>query len=378
MAGLFNSFILGGYECADHINRSGERINLLFETEHHTRVYEDYYLLSSAGIKTVREGICWSYVERSPYTYDFSEVLNRINAARHYGIQQIWDVCHFGYPDDLIPTHPKFAHRFEALCKAFALFYKKHCNQQLLVCPINEISFLSWHSGDVRGTVPFAINSGFDIKYHLCKAAIAGIQALKDVLPDCRILTIEPLIKIHPRNNEDVSQLNEDQFQAMDMIAGRMCPELGGCEDYLDVLGFNYYFNNQWEHQGQPLPWPEYETKREALSTLLYKAVKRYNRPSFLSETGHFNYGRSLWLQEIWQELKILLNTDVDFQGMCLYPLIERPDWDDLTNLHKSGLWDFKDPADRARVVHKPSLDVLLEIQRELVELKSGAAIKAA
>lgn len=38
---IFDTFFMGGYECADHINRSGQRINLLFETEHHTRVAAD-------------------------------------------------------------------------------------------------------------------------------------------------------------------------------------------------------------------------------------------------------------------------------------------------------------------------------------------------
>ena len=91
----FNSFFWGGFECADHINRSGDRINLLAETGHDQRVREDYGLLKAIGIETVREGICWSNVEKTPYSYDFSEVQVRIEAARELGIQQIWDLCHF-------------------------------------------------------------------------------------------------------------------------------------------------------------------------------------------------------------------------------------------------------------------------------------------
>src|SRR5690606_13851533 len=110
-----------------------------------------------------------------------------------YGIQQIWDLVHFGYPDDLSPTHPLFCKRFEQLCQAFATFYKENSKQKLFVVPINEISFLSWHSGDVRGTVPFATNSGWDIKYHLCKAAILGIKMLKKTDPNCTVILVEPL-----------------------------------------------------------------------------------------------------------------------------------------------------------------------------------------
>ena len=63
---IFDTFFMGGYECANHINRSGQRINLLFETEHHTRVAADYAALSELGIRVAREGICWSSVENTP------------------------------------------------------------------------------------------------------------------------------------------------------------------------------------------------------------------------------------------------------------------------------------------------------------------------
>jgi beta-glucosidase/6-phospho-beta-glucosidase/beta-galactosidase len=359
----FNSFYWGGFECADHINRSGDRVNLLAETAHDQRVREDYRLLIDVDIRTVREGICWSNVEKMPYSYDFSEVKNRIDAAAELGIQQIWDLCHFGYPDDLIPTHPKFAERFVSLCKAFAIFFKQVTDQRLFVVPINEISFLSWHSGDVRGTVPFAINSGFDIKYHLCKAAIKGVEALKEVDPDCQILLVEPMIHIHPgiaATDEEIRRVNEDQFQAMDIVMGRMCPELGGTSKHADLLGFNYYHDCQWEHGGPPLPWPDLDpmvSRRTPFSSLLKKAFERYQKPVILSETGHFDERRAQWIQEISDECLKALALGVDLRGICIYPAIERPDWDNLSHLHKAGLWDLD--SFKNRIPHEDSLLML-------------------
>jgi beta-glucosidase/6-phospho-beta-glucosidase/beta-galactosidase len=354
---VFKSFIMGGFECADHINRSGNRINLLKETAHDARVAEDYANLTAIGIKVVREGICWSAVETSPYTFDFTEVGNRIQAAEKEGIQIIWDLCHFGYPDGIYPTHPHFCRRFEALCGAFAGFHKLVAAQELLVVPINEISFLSWHSGDVRGTVPFAVNCGFDIKYHLCKAAISGIEVLKQADPDCRILLVEPLIMIHPRPEDDaemVRGISDHQFQAMDIIAGRMCPELGGKEEYLDILGFNYYWNSQWEHGTGTLPWPDTEFKRTLLSKMLQTAYLRYNRPVFLSETGHFGEGREQWIDEVTNECLKALDMGVNLLGMCIYPITDRPDWDDVSNYHDCGVWDLD--GHKNRIPHQPSL----------------------
>lgn len=347
---LFKSFFMGGYECADHINRSGERVNLLKETEHDLRCGKDYKDIASLGILVAREGICWSSVETAPFVFDFTEVKNRILAAEENGIQVIWDLCHFGYPDNIYPTHPHFCQRFVSLCSAFAEFYAKTATQPLFVVPVNEISFLSWHSGDVRGTVPFAVNCGFDIKYHLCKAAIEGIKMLKLVSPDCRIILVEPLISIHGRLEDDplhIGNLNEHQFQAMDIIAGRMCPELGGREEFLDILGFNYYWNSQWENGTGALPWPEEYKKRTKVASLLKMAYLRYLKPIFLSETGHFGVGRAQWIEEITEECIIALSEGLPILGACIYPVTDRPDWDDLSSYSNCGIYELDKDKNR-------------------------------
>ncbi|MDV6167203.1 hypothetical protein R1T16_02125 [Flavobacterium sp. DG1-102-2] len=364
---LFKSFFMGGYECADHINRSGERVNLLKETEHDIRAGDDYQDLADLGIKVAREGICWSAVEVAPYVFDFTEVENRIRLAEEKGIQVIWDLCHFGYPDGIYPTHPHFCQRFVALCCAFASFYDKTTSQPFFVVPVNEISFLSWHSGDVRGTVPFAVNCGFDIKYHLCKAAIEGIRALKSVLPECRIVLVEPLISIHGGLSDDpfhIYNLNEHQFQAMDIIAGRMCPELGGSEVYLDILGFNYYWNSQWDHNTGTLPWPEDYKRRTRIADLLKMAYLRYSKPIFLSETGHFGTGRAQWIEEITEGCIIALSEGIPLQGMCIYPVTDRPDWDDLSSYSDCGIYDLD--LQKNRMAHLPTVIAILESQEAI------------
>lgn len=366
---LFNTFLMGGFECADHINRSGERINLLKETQHDIRVGEDYEKLASIGIMTVREGICWSTVETAPGFFNFSEVLYRILAAEKYGIQQIWDLIHFGYPDGIYPTHPLFCNRFVQLCEAFTLFYREHSQLPLFVVPINEISFLAWHSGDVRGTVPFAVNNGWDIKYHLCKAAILGIKMLKNIDPDSRIIMVEPLVKIHASElQNDVHEANENQFQAMDIIAGRICPELGGSENLLEILGFNYYWNCQWKVNGEPLDWPDIQQTRMPFSELLQVAYDRYKKPLFISETGHFGTGRGKWLEEIVDECILAKKNGVDLNGICIYPVTDRPDWDDLSSYSQCGIWDLDETSNR--IPHQQYIDGILEAQTLLEKMK--------
>ena len=347
----FKTFFMGGFECADHINRSGKRVNLMKETEHDVRVEEDYRLLDGMGIKVVREGICWSQAETAPYVFDFSYLDSFFEAAKIFGFQIIWDLCHFGYPEGLFPTHPQFVSRFTALCAAFAQYHSEKSPDPLMVVPINEISFLSWHSGDVRGTVPFAIHSGDDMKYHLCMAAIEGIKVLKTVSPNCIVFAVEPLIKIHAADDSithaELAKMNLNQFRSLDILLGFAHPELGGSTDLVDFLGFNYYYNNQWDHKNERIPWPEKERPLTPLSELLQMAYQRYFKPIVLTETGHFGNGRDLWITEITRQCILAKHAGVDLQGICIYPIIDRPDWDDLSLYSKSGIWDLDENKNR-------------------------------
>lgn len=347
---LFKTFFIGGFECADLINKHGNRIDLLQQTGHDSQVSEDYSLLKAAGIKTVREGIRWSYVEKETGIYDFSEVKQRIITAKEHGIQQLWDICHFGFPDNLVPTHPQFAERLAAICKAFAKLYRQISEDILIITPINEISFLSWLGGEARGTVPFAVNAGFDQKYHLCKASIKAIEAIKEVDALAKIMIVEPLIRVHPQMGEDtceaITGFNEAQFQAMDIITGRICPELGGKPEYMDLAGFNYYYNNQWEHCGPVLGWCKIK-RRACFSDLLYDAYTRYYKPVVVSETGHFGEDRSVWMEQITEDCIRAMDKGVELQGICIYPVLDRPDWDYPDQMIPCGLWSYTSAKQR-------------------------------
>ncbi|MCH7408433.1 amine oxidase [Belliella sp. DSM 111904] len=340
----FKSILMGGFECADHINIHGERVNLLKETAHDIRVLEDYMELKKLGIYTVREGLCWSNVEYAPGCYNFGEVLSRIQAADKLGIQQIWDIIHFGYPDDLYPSHPQFCRRFVNLCLEFCKFFKANSDQELHLVPINEIGFLSWLSGEVASTAPFLKNNGWEMKYKLCEAAILGIKCVRKILPSAFIYLVEPLVWVHHESSEDFQSANQEnsyQYQAMDIILGRICPELGGNSSLVDGLGFNYYWNCQWEINSGPLPWPDLSNKRKRLSALLLNSYARYDKPLFISETGHIGIGRTTWFEEIIEECLEAVYLGVDLRGICLYPVIDRPDWDDLSCFHNSGIFDL-------------------------------------
>jgi len=365
----FRSFWMAGYECSDQLNHYGNRVDLLTETGHIAQVKEDYQRLLGMGIYTVREGIRWSHIETKPYEYDFSTVALMMDAARATGVQQIWDICHFGYPVDLSPLHPHFLMRFVDVCSAFATFYKNYCpGQQLIVTPINEVGFISWLGGDHASTTPYARGMGWDVKYALVRAYIQAIKAIKEIDPEAWIMTTEPIVNIVPALDatmDMVMQAKQDhdfQYQATDMLAGKICPELGGSPELIDYMGFNFYYNNQWVASDfSGLPWANLDPdpRWRGLSDLFEEAYLRYGKPIVLTETSHPGEHRPNWIELIAKECVKTLKLGIPLKGICLYPIIDRPDWDHLHYWHHSGLWDADALNPHARKLYLPYAEAI-------------------
>lgn len=375
----FQSFWMAGFECTDQQNAFGNRVDFLTLTGHLQLLDEDYQAVRSFDLHTAREGIRWSQVERTPYYYDWSTVQVLLEAGRRQGVQQVWDLCHFGYPDDLTPLHPMFARRFAHLCRAFVEFYRsQRPDDVLIVTPINEVSFMSWLGGDVRGTSPYCVGQGWEVKRGLMRAYIEGVAALREADPSIRILTTEPLINIvpapgaRPAEVRRAREFHVNQFQSVDMLGGRLCPELGGRPEYLDLLGFNYYYDNQWQLEPhQTLPWANErrDPRFRPLHQLLQQAYQRYGRPVVLTETSHPGQDRPQWIRMIARESVKALKAGVPLLGVCLYPIIDRPDWDHLTPWHQAGLWDADALAPApglTRHLHAPSAEALREAQQRV------------
>lgn len=376
MTNPFKSFWMGGFECADHLNAFGNRVDFLQLTNHFQNIDSDYQNLAEFAIGTVREGIRWSDVERTAYQYDFSVVKIMLQMSREYGIQQVWDICHFGYPDDLTPLHPHFTGRFVGVCKAFVSMFLRECpGEILIVTPINEVSFISWLGGEVRGTSPYCVHLGWEVKYALMRAYIAGIKAMKELMPGIRVLTTEPLVNVVPpliySNEEkiDANNAHINQFQSIDMLTGAICPELGGSPEMLDILGFNYYYNNQWiVGTGNFLKWAneDLDPRWKSFSQLLKEAYIRYGKPVVLTETSHPGEDRPKWIDYISKESQKAIVDGVPLWGICLYPIIDRPDWDDTQYWHHSGLWDevFLLSGERQRQLNLPYANALKLAQK--------------
>src|SRR5215213_9477160 len=116
----FNSFFWGGFESSTHTLHSGKRLDLIGSTRHDQFAARDYRLLQGHGIQTARDGLRWHLIERSPGVYDFSRATTMLQAARDTGMQVIWDLWHYGWPDDIDIFSAAFVDRFTAFAREAA------------------------------------------------------------------------------------------------------------------------------------------------------------------------------------------------------------------------------------------------------------------
>ncbi|WP_180538819.1 beta-glucosidase [Nevskia soli] len=344
---------MGGFECATHINTAGRRLDMIAGVQHDSQAEHDYALLKSQGMQATRDGLRWHRIDRGSQGYDWSSFEPMFDAAARQGVQVIWDICHYGWPDGLDVLSPAFVDRYVRFARAVAQFVRNKSDEVPFYAPMNEINFLCW--GAARDLIyPFAFGRDNDIKHNLIRATVAGCAAILDVDPRARFVYPEPIVKVlPPRHRPDLAaqarQHHESQFEAWNMIAGYQEPSLGGDPRFLDILGANFYHSNEWEIEGNGrLRWEDEprDDRWVPLHKLLTDIYRRYRRPLFVAETSHFGSGRARWILEVADEVLKARREGTPIDGICLYPVIDRYDWQDANHWHNSGLWDFQHASD--------------------------------
>jgi hypothetical protein len=359
---LFNSFWQAGFECSTHVLKNGKRLDLVSSTRHDVFAGEDYARIRSLGILTAREGLRWHLIEARPGHYDFSSAQAILDAGRKHGVQVVWDLLHFGWPARLDIFDPSWVDAFNAFAAAFGRWLRTELQNNALVAPVNEISFLSWAGGDTAYLNPFAVDRGGELKRQLVRGAVKASASLRAELPDVRLVSPEPVIHIvgDPKRPDDVIQAEQYRsamFEAWDMLTGRAQPELGGNESFLDVIGLNYYDRNQWWNHGNTIR--RHELEYRPFREIVAEVYHRYRRPLFISETGTEDDDRPNWLAYIAEEVRGAIQNGIPVQGICLYPILNHPGWDDDRHCY-NGLWDYARP-DGTRESYQPLAD---EIRR--------------
>ncbi len=349
---MFEGFLFGGFECSTHRRWDRRRLDLTRASRHDEFARADYERLRACGIGAARDGVRWHRVETRRGVYDFASDLPLIRAARDAGVRVIWDLCHYGWPDDLEIFDPRFVDRFAAFSGAVARLVADETDTVPIYSPVNEISFFAWAAGDVAYIHPFARGRGDELKAQLVRAAIAATEAIWDVDPRARILHADPVIRVFPNPDqpdqaEAADAHNEAQYHAWDMLAGRREPGLGGDPKYVDLVGVNFYPHNQWVHRPNVGFNPAFAISRSdpryrPFRELLGDVWQRYRRPLLIAETGSEGPLRPEWLRYVSGEARAAMQQGVELEGICWYPILDHPGWDDERHC-PNGLWGYAD-----------------------------------
>ncbi len=301
----FDSFFQAGFECSSHRRRDGVRLDLIRATSHDRHVWQDYSLCKSLGFTTLRDGLRWHLIEQSPNRYDWSSWMPALEASEQLGMQVIWDLFHFGSPDHIDQAGPDFPERFVAFAVAAMEKHQSVSSRPPLICPLNEISFLSWAVRAQYFPQVGRDETGW-FKRQLVRTAIMAAKAIRERWPKARIVWAEPLIHIAPHSDRrqvmrTAEQIRQGQFEAYDWITGRAEPELGGDPSLVDVVGLNFYPHNQWYNEGPTIPMGHHGYR--PLGAMLLEVTNRYEKPIFLSETGAEGTGKPSWLHYVCSEV---------------------------------------------------------------------------
>ena len=373
--GIFPTFFLSGFECSTFLWKDRKRRDLVAETRHREHALEDYRILHDLGIAVAREGIPWPMVDTAS-GYDFETIAPMLEAMRQTRITPIWDLCHYGYPEGLDPFTEAFATRFANYCRAAAEHVARHLPGPYFFTPINEITFFSFCGGEWGWVAPYrnTRDDRMKLRVALCNAAIRGTNAIREVLPDARMVHVDPLVQvIAPPDRPDLQAAAHhetfvDTFVAWDILAGKLHPELGGSPEVLDIVGVNNYSFGQMEYreQGPHQALDPGSPGIQPLCTLMARVWERYRRPIVIGETSGMNQGRTEWLRDVMNEAMAAVNQGMDLHGICLFPGVDMPDWHTGQWLH-NGICDLvEDDGDLRRVPFGPYVDELRRWQKEL------------
>jgi beta-glucosidase/6-phospho-beta-glucosidase/beta-galactosidase len=356
-----SSFFLGGFECSSHRRFDGRRLDLTEATGHGAFAARDYRLLRDHGLCVARDGVRWHLIEQEDEGYDWSSFTPMLDAARDAGVDVIWDLCHYGWPDHLDIWTADFPQRFARFAAATASVIRSRMQAAPKVCVVNEMSFWAWAGGDVASINPSARGRGAALKRQLIRMAVEATRAIKDVEPDATFFCSEPVINV-PAASDDRRALarvfHEAQYEALDMLLGRKAPELGGFEEAIDYVGVNFYPDNQWHLHGPTIPFGH--NGYRAFSDMLREVWRRYRKPIVVTETGAEGSARAAWLHYVCDEVRHALEDGVQVAGVCLYPVVDYPGWDNDRHC-PVGLFSHPDRQGR-REVYQP---LAIELRRQ-------------
>ena len=195
---IFPTFFMTGFECSTFIWKDRERKDYVVATGHDEHLRRDYEAAMDLGIGVVREAVRWPKVDLGGGKYDWSSVEAVQEHATEFKITPIWDLCHYGLPDDCDPFTEDCRRRFTDYCRVAAEIITNSAEPPFFFTPINEITFFSAAATDLQWMAPFAKGREDELKRALAHMAIEGAKAIREVCRGARMVHVDPIVHAVP------------------------------------------------------------------------------------------------------------------------------------------------------------------------------------
>ncbi|HZO90022.1 MAG TPA: beta-galactosidase [Chthonomonadaceae bacterium] len=383
---LLGSFWGGGFDSISPLVHSGDqtqRIDLVVATQHDSHADLDYRLLARLGMRWTREDARWHLCEPEPGRYDFAPLEPMIEAARDQNVQIVWSWMHYGCPTFVNPLNENFPERLADFGARHLEWLQAHGIADVLVCPINEISYYTWHVSTLGSWYPFVRDEGHPLKERLMAAHRRCYERAKQILPGIQILMIDPFYYA-VGSEDDPDSLEEAAFwrNAALEAADRLC-------DWTDILGMNFYADGQvecyWEphtHHYDRRMLPMDDPRRISLTEALRLFRERYGqKPVLVTETSVRGDERGPWITQMTDWAVAALQEGLPLRGLCWYPVLDVPDWgtlkpgktlEDLHISHSGLIHARRGPQGLERILETDIADILCAQEARLEQVGCG------
>ena len=343
-------------------------------TGHVARWRSDLGLLLGCGVTRLRYPVRWHRIQPERGTFDWAATDEVFGWMQDHGMRPIPDLCHHtSYPRWLKRgfADRTFGQAYLTYVEAFATRYPWVEEYTLfnepfttfLIC--GQLGLWPPHFHGLKGFLTLARN--------VLPALTEASRACRDLLPRARHFYVETCERAGaavPEAAGVAASANDRRFFVLDLFLGRpLDPErpfvaevvAAGGEPlfdlrpgHVDVLGLDYYADNQWHYLDRrgrgvhPSPSPG------SLADLIVEYRERYRLPCALGETNirGFAPDRASWLKYTLEQCEVAQARGVPMDGYCWFPFVDSSDWDSVLvrcvgNIDPVGVYWLDERLDR-------------------------------
>jgi hypothetical protein len=250
--------------------------------------------------------------------------------AAHGGI--ILDLLNFEWPDHLDITRREFVDAFGEFAEATVEFLARRSPRNISIIPVHQISFLASAAGDFALLPPYLRSMGGLVQRQLVKAAIRASRIVRAKLPAALLLSVEPVIdtagdEAVPAQASAAERRHLAVFEPWDMLTGKICPELGGRPEYLNMICVRFFERHPWLHhssrthadhiRGERHPHVQ---RHKPFHQTLAEIHQRYGLPLMVTRAPVEHSKGSVWSQFVDREVAAALELKVPIVGVSFHP----------------------------------------------------------